>query len=152
MALVKCPRCELNYMDESQKCCDVCRRGMRDEPDPAEYGICPACGERPVMRGRELCIVCQKEHLRLQKIENLALAAEDGETIDLIEVNELDEMQEMDVSIDVEIPRSEYEVIHRELTDGEEDEEGEPDADDGEEEEEDLILPLDDDEPDPEDE
>lgn len=137
MALVKCPRCELNYMDETQKCCGVCRRGTRDEPDPVEYGICPACGERPVLRGRELCIVCQKEHLRLQKMENMALAAEDGESIDLIEANELDEMQEMDVSVDADIPSSEYEVIHRAFNGTEDDE---PDTLD----EEDLLLPLDD--------
>lgn len=121
MGLIKCPRCELNYIQEGEKCCNVCRRGMRDDPDPEELGMCPECGERPVMRGREICIVCHREHLRQQKLENLANQTENGEPIDLLDVDSLDEMEDLDVAMNDEIPESEYEEIHRELGGDDED-------------------------------
>ena len=32
MKLVKCPRCELNYITENEKYCKVCLREMRARP------------------------------------------------------------------------------------------------------------------------
>ena len=36
MTLVKCPRCELNYMNEGDKICSVCRREVRGESEQDE--------------------------------------------------------------------------------------------------------------------
>lgn len=115
MGLIKCPRCELNYIQENEKCCNVCRRGMRDEPDAEELTICPECGENPVVRGRELCAACLKEHLRQQKLDSIADAAENGDDLELTSVDGLDEMEEIDVSIQEDIPESEYDEIDREF-------------------------------------
>lgn len=33
MKLVLCPRCELNYMNENEKMCSVCRREVKGESE-----------------------------------------------------------------------------------------------------------------------
>ena len=37
MALVKCPRCELNYMNEGEKMCSVCRKELHG--DSEQYDV-----------------------------------------------------------------------------------------------------------------
>lgn len=55
MALVKCPRCELNYMQEGEKYCKVCTREMRGLDDSHDHlEMCVVCGERPAKAGSEL--------------------------------------------------------------------------------------------------
>lgn len=61
MAYVKCPRCELNYMQDTERVCAVCKREMRGEDLHDEVEICIECGERPAEAGEELCSVCLKE-------------------------------------------------------------------------------------------
>ena len=45
MGLRKCPRCELNYIRDDEKYCNVCKREMKGEPD-VEDGVvlCIECG------------------------------------------------------------------------------------------------------------
>ena len=65
MALVKCPRCELNYMNDTDKMCSVCRREVRGESEQFEMiEMCSECGENPVVPGQELCAYCLKELAR----------------------------------------------------------------------------------------
>ena len=62
MGLVKCPRCELNYMKDTDKMCSVCRREVRGEAEQFEMiELCSECGENPVVPGQELCAACLKE-------------------------------------------------------------------------------------------
>jgi len=62
MALVKCPRCELNYMNDTDKMCSVCRREVRGESEQYDMiELCSECGENPVVPGQELCAYCLKE-------------------------------------------------------------------------------------------
>jgi len=73
MALVKCPRCELNYMKEGEKYCTVCSREMRGVEDTHEHvEICLVCGEHPVQPGSELCSQCLREHKRIGEDEDRA--------------------------------------------------------------------------------
>jgi len=65
MALIKCPRCELNYIQEEEKICSVCRREVRGESEQYDMiELCSECGEHPVVPGSELCAYCLKEHSR----------------------------------------------------------------------------------------
>lgn len=65
MALVKCPRCELNYMNDTDEMCSVCRREVRGESEQYEMiELCSECGENPVVPGYELCSSCLKEAQR----------------------------------------------------------------------------------------
>ena len=62
MALVKCPRCELNYMNDTDEMCSVCRREVRGESEQYDMiELCSECGENPAVPGYELCASCLKE-------------------------------------------------------------------------------------------
>ena len=62
MGLIKCPRCELNYMNGTDKMCSVCKREVRGESEQDEMlELCSECGENPVVPGQELCAYCLKE-------------------------------------------------------------------------------------------
>lgn len=121
MALVKCPRCELNYMQDTDRYCTVCRREMRGEEEREEVDLCPECGEHPVVPGEEMCAFCIKE----MKRQELAMAGDDpvAEPVTGEEVVELDAasgMDEIDIEDDEDIPTDEYKEINRELQDDDE--------------------------------
>ena len=53
MTLVKCPRCELNYMNEGEKMCSVCRKELRGDTEQYDViELCSECGENPAVPGR----------------------------------------------------------------------------------------------------
>ena len=69
---MKCPRCELNYIDEEkQEDCDVCLKEMKgipmdiDEIEEAENELptelCPVCGENMMRPGEKMCEECRKK-------------------------------------------------------------------------------------------
>ncbi len=70
---VKCPRCELNYIDaEKQEYCDVCLKEMKgirtdsdelEEEEEAELPteLCPVCGENMMRAGERMCEECRKK-------------------------------------------------------------------------------------------
>lgn len=71
MALIKCPRCELNYMNDTDDMCSVCRREVRGESEQFDMiELCSECGENPVVPGYELCASCLKELQRHTPAEN----------------------------------------------------------------------------------
>ena len=68
---MKCPRCELNYIDaEKQEYCDVCLKEMKgirtdadeiEEEEAAELPteLCPICGENMMRAGEKMCEECR---------------------------------------------------------------------------------------------
>ncbi|MGI6173531.1 MAG: hypothetical protein ACOYI8_06465 [Christensenellales bacterium] len=99
MKYVKCPRCELNYITESEKLCSVCRKevsGETEQDDIAE--LCSECGENPVVSGSELCLNCLKElaHRMQTDVPDDALGA-DGRKLEIACVSGMDEMVELDI-------------------------------------------------------
>ena len=122
MSLIKCPRCELNYMNDTDKMCSVCRREVRGESESFDMiEMCSECGENPVVPGQELCAYCLKELARRT----------DESTDDVVEPAaaniEIDSVSSMD-EIELDIP----EDMDGEVFDDEDDE----DKEDDEEEEE----------------
>lgn len=75
MGLKKCPRCELNYIKDDEKLCNVCKRSAKHEEEPEEELMCIECGEHPAMKGRDICAECYKESLRQQHLQNQRKAA-----------------------------------------------------------------------------
>ena len=76
---VKCPRCELNYIDEeTQEYCDVCLAEMHgdrlqfadlDEEELEELDaeleqteLCPVCGVNSIRYGEKMCESCKQEN------------------------------------------------------------------------------------------
>lgn len=65
MGLRKCPRCELNYIRDDEKLCDVCSRKRRsDDDDDNDELLCIECGVHRAMKGRDICAYCYKENMR----------------------------------------------------------------------------------------
>lgn len=115
MALKKCPRCELNYIQAEESYCNVCRRDIKGEVEAEEtVTVCIECGENEPVKGSEYCSACLREVLRQEK---LAEASDDEEeaTLDIDGV-ELDDM-DIPVSSDDDIPENELEEIENEFGD-----------------------------------
>ena len=126
MALVKCPRCELNYILDGGDLCTVCRKdvhGGSEQDDIAE--LCTECGENPVVPGGELCLSCLKEMAR-----RLSPAATEDDLVPdeaALEIDSVSTMDEIVIDIDVEdLPEDAFE-----------------DDEDGDEDEDDEFAPAD---------
>lgn len=61
MKLSLCPRCELNYITESEQYCKVCLQEMHGTARQDEVELCSICNENPVLPGRDVCLLCLKE-------------------------------------------------------------------------------------------
>ena len=88
MGLKKCPRCELNYIRDDEKLCNVCRRSAKHEELDDEESICIECGEHPALKGKDLCAECYKESLRQEHLQNQrkAMATMDFDDVDGVSV------------------------------------------------------------------
>ena len=130
MALRKCPRCELNYIKDDEKYCNVCRREMKggsSEPDDSIV-MCSECGENPAVKGSDLCAICLRE-ARRQGMQSSTEEESIPDTDELVLGGvALDEM-EVPMPNEGEIPESELNEIDKELA-SDDDIEDEEDEDD----------------------
>ncbi len=130
MALRKCPRCELNYIKDDEKYCNVCRREMKggsSEPDDSIV-MCSECGENPAVKGSDLCAICLRE-ARRQGMQSSTEEESIPDTDELVLGGvALDEM-EVPMPSEGEIPESELNEIDKELA-SDDDIEDEEDEDD----------------------
>ena len=134
MNLIKCPRCDLNYIREDEKYCKVCLRAMKGEKQLEEMELCSICNEEPCLPGKDVCLFCLKE---MNKSNNEEETEEETDPVDTNTIGDMDDVSGMDEIIPEveEEESSEYDEIEQELSleDVREDEERE--ADDEEEEE-----------------
>lgn len=107
MGYKKCPRCELNYIKDDQKLCDVCARKYKDleEDESQDTVMCSECGENPAIKGKDLCTACYKESLRQEQFAK----QHKPPVVTSIGVEESD-------YDDVEMPIDESEIPEDELT------------------------------------
>lgn len=116
MGFVKCPRCDLNYMQDTEQYCTVCRREVKGDEKEELFEMCSVCGENPVLPGKDLCLFCKKE---LGKTED-SLPSEDSVPADesALELDSTSNMDEitLDMENDEDIPQTEYGEISRELS------------------------------------
>ena len=103
MGLVKCPRCELNYMLDTDKICSICKREVRGESEQYEMvELCSECGENPVVPGQELCAYCLKELAsRADETENEEGVVAESANIGIDSVSTMDEI-ELDLGDDMD--------------------------------------------------
>ena len=151
---VKCPRCELNYIDsEKQEYCDVCIAEIKGSKlqfadlDEEDYEVldaeieqeefCPVCGANPISAGEKMCEACR------QKQEY-----EDDEELDIEKDEEWKNyLEETDGDLTVDDETLQDEIEEDFEYEGEEDEEEYYDEDDV-----DSLSDLEDDEFDDDDE
>jgi hypothetical protein len=109
MVLVKCPRCELNYILDGGVLCTVCRKdvhGGNEQDDIAE--LCSECGENPVVTGGELCLSCLKDMAR-RLSSNTAEddLIPDEASLEIGSVSTMDEIV-IDIDDDAEVPEDAF--------------------------------------------
>ena len=61
MTLVKCPRCELNYMSANEKMCKVCYRELYGKLPREDIEVCSTCREAQALPGKDVCLYCLRE-------------------------------------------------------------------------------------------
>ncbi len=145
---IKCPRCELNYIDsEKQEYCDVCIAELRgkklqfadldeevfEEVDGEldQVELCPVCNVNRIRYGEKMCEACKKE----SEYEEEEIDIEKDEEWK----NYLDEEDDGDLTIDDE-------TLQEELDEELEDEENEEESEDDFFEDVDSLTDLEDDE------
>lgn len=112
MSIIKCPRCEINFIKEEDGYCSICLKEMSGEA-PKEEGplTCIECGERPVIAGEELCLECLKAHQLVIDMPPTEETDDDDDKLIEKEKDDDDELLEEDLSVDdaleVVIPDSE---------------------------------------------
>ncbi len=114
MGFKKCPRCELNYILDTETLCKVCRREIRGEDRSEDVELCSMCNERPAMHGKDVCYICYKE-----MEENGEIASEEENRPEEDETVELDSIDDTSDLIDDEtddIPEVELEEIENDLS------------------------------------
>ena len=135
MNLVKCPRCDLNYIREDEKYCKVCLREMKGESRNEEVELCSICNEEPALPGKDVCLFCLKE---MNKSNNTEEAETETENVDTNTIGDMDAVSGMDEIIpEVEEENAgEFGELGQELSLEDVREDEERDADDEEDEEE----------------
>ena len=93
MNLIKCPRCDLNYIREDEKYCKVCLREMKGEKLSEEVELCSICNEEPVLPGKDVCLFCLKE---MNKSNNADETETDTESVDTNTIGDMDAVSGMD--------------------------------------------------------
>lgn len=128
MSIIKCPRCDINFIREEEQHCSICKREMKGEmakEDPVD--MCIECGENPAAPGEELCAVCLNDRKEADEAIEPAddRATDDGDSDDI----SIDEMEIVPLQPE-DIPEDEREEIHKEFgfddDPGEEDDVSEP--------------------------
>ena len=114
MGFVKCPRCELNYIQDGEEFCLVCRREVKGETKDEFFEMCSVCGENPVYPGRDLCLFCLKE---IGKSNETAVREDSPPTEEAtMELGAASNMDEITLDIEPNIPLREFGEISRELS------------------------------------
>jgi hypothetical protein len=116
MKLVKCPRCDLNYIQEGEKYCRVCMRELKGEQAQEDMELCSVCNAAPALPGRDVCLSCLKEMQR--NASDSDDDDEEREPVDesSIELNSVSTMDEIIPQVHEDIPEREYGEIENELS------------------------------------
>jgi len=132
MRFVKCPRCDLNYITESERYCKVCLREMKGDGGQEEVELCSICNEAPALPGRDMCLFCLKEMNGQNGVHSDS--QDSDETVDPSALGSMEDVSAMDEipEINSDIPADEFgemqnalslESMREEEADDEEDEE-----------------------------
>lgn len=131
MAIIKCPRCDINFIREEDGYCDICKREMKGiEPKNDLPEMCIECGENPALPGDDLCAACLIDRKLAEEVAKELSVDETAEDSEDIGIVEMDDALKSD-----DIPDTELEVIHKELSFDEIEEGDDDDADSDSEEE-----------------
>ena len=116
MKLVKCPRCDLNYIGEDEKYCKICLREMKGESAREEMEMCSVCNASPALPGKDVCLSCHKEMATgagsKQDLDETMETADEA----AISMNSVSTMDEIIPQIHEDIPEGEFVDMVSELS------------------------------------
>ncbi len=95
MNLVKCPRCDLNYIREDEKYCKICLQEMKGESRSEEIELCSICNEEPALPGKDVCLFCLREMNKSNSTEETDTGAE-TESVDTTTIGDMDAVSGID--------------------------------------------------------
>ena len=155
---VRCPRCELNYIEKKDKLCSVCKAELSAKKDDfvgdIDLELCPICKTNYIQPDEIMCATCLKDHQTedgeissdweeyLNRDEE-EIIYDDEETGDMATVADLgtdtlDDDLDSGIGFDDSISDDGLDELGEELGIDLDDEDLDDDFDDEEEEEEDL--------------
>lgn len=72
---IRCPRCELNYIQKKDKFCNVCKLEMKalgslDIEDNLDLELCPVCKVNYINPDEDMCVACAKERALEEGLNN----------------------------------------------------------------------------------
>ena len=115
MALIKCPRCELNYILEGEGYCKICKREMKGEGVRDEIELCTVCNEAPALPGKDVCLFCLKEMNNAnEERENADEEVRVSESS--LDIDPVSGMDEIIPEIDEDVPDKEFNEIENDLS------------------------------------
>ncbi|MEG2718560.1 MAG: hypothetical protein RSA55_03385, partial [Clostridia bacterium] len=114
MKLVKCPRCDLNYIQETEKLCKVCLREMKGEQISDDMELCSVCNAAPSLPGRDVCLSCLKEM-------NAGSSSDHDDETPIVDentigINSVSTMDEIIPQIHEDMPENEFGEMENELS------------------------------------
>ncbi|HPJ01262.1 MAG TPA: hypothetical protein PKU80_00275 [Candidatus Limiplasma sp.] len=89
--MIRCPRCELNYIADDEKLCKVCIREIKGGQKQDEIEPCSICNAAPALPGKDVCLGCYKE-LNSHQIVDRKHGASVDEEIELSSASTMDEI------------------------------------------------------------
>ena len=64
---IRCPRCELNYIEKKEKLCSVCKAELSAKKDEytsdLDLELCPICKTNYISPDEIMCATCLKEQV-----------------------------------------------------------------------------------------
>lgn len=87
----KCPRCELNYIQDDEKLCKVCIREIKGGQKQDDIEPCSICNAAPALPGKDICLGCYKELMSQQTSDRKRSSSVDEE-IELSSASSMDEI------------------------------------------------------------
>ena len=109
---IRCPRCELNYINKNDGVCSVCKKEMEgayskgddsEIDDLSAMEICPICKTNYIREDEDCCASCKSEQ-ELDNDRDIDIDSDwnESDDDDMIEMDSDDELGEMVNTIDIE--------------------------------------------------
>lgn len=161
---IRCPRCELNYIQKKDKFCSVCKAEMeakRDYVDDIDLELCPICKTNYIQQDEIMCASCLKEHQNedgelnedwedyINREDSDDIMTIDDETGEMASVNDLTKsslLDDDDLGTDLEFGDDEDNLNFEDDDDFDEDLDDDDDFDDDFDDDDDDDYDYDDDE------
>ena len=121
---IRCPRCELNYIEKGQKICKVCEQELASkgnqeisDEEAREMNLCPVCKKNYLMEDEDICGECAAEQEIYDNQDEINM----GDDQDADKEDKTENWRQYVENDDTELPEDEFGDMTS-ITNGEDDE------------------------------